>query len=445
MAIVTNVADTNSTAEKPRISIGIRQKVLLVSIIVLLTALAFSGWMALRKERESMLAEINQRGNDISRYVAKSLAFSVVGYDYHTIKLMLDEITASDEVSYAQVTDLKDKVLGESGISDTKSKPDNVVVFHQKITTQGEQIGNLELGISTSRMRSSLESQKYNLLLREALTILLIVIGTFLAMSHIIVKPVSRITQHLRTSIASDGHLKEDIPVLTNDEFGQMAEQFNKLSTQLSTANAQLQSRVDMADRRQLETNAQLKQLNEEFKILSITDPLTGLYNRRHFDELMATEIAMSIQHGNATSILLIDIDHFKAINDTFGHYVGDTILKNLTRTLKNELSHTDAICRIGGEEFAVLCRGTDPASATEMAQKLLKAVESSSLAQGIDDDLVVTISIGIATIPNSRGTHSAEQIYKEVDAALYYSKNHGRNCCTHADLLYKDDKSRTA
>jgi diguanylate cyclase (GGDEF)-like protein len=445
MATTTHITDSINMPGKSRFNLGIRQKVLLVMLVILITALAISCWSALRKEREGMLAEISQRGNDISWYVAKSLSSSMVNLDNHSIKQILDEITTSEDISYTRVTDTKGKVMGESGVSDTKTKSDNMMVFYQKITMQGEQIGNLEMGISTTHMLSRLESQKYNLLLREALIILMIVVGVFLAMSYIIVKPLSRITNHLRTSIATDGHLKENIPILSNDEFGQMARQFNNLSTQLFTANTQLQSRVDMADRRLLETNAQLKQLNEEFKILSITDPLTGLFNRRHFDELMTTEIGMSIRHGDANSILLIDIDHFKAINDTFGHYVGDTVLKNLTRILKNTLRHTDAICRIGGEEFAVLCRRADAISATEIAEKLLKEVENSALAQDVDDDLVVTISIGIATVPNSRGTHTAEQVYKDVDTALYYSKNHGRNCCTHADLLYNEDKTRTA
>ena len=154
---------------------------------------------------------------------------------------------------------------------------------------------------------------------------------------------------------------------------------------------------------------------------------------------MMTTEISMSRRHGDANSIMLIDIDHFKAINDTFGHYVGDTVLKNLTNTLKENLRHTDAICRIGGEEFAVLCKRADPLAAIEIAEKLRTQVENTPLARGIDDDLVVTVSIGIVSIPNDRGTDSAEELFKDADSALYYSKNHGRNCVTHADSLYSE------
>jgi diguanylate cyclase (GGDEF)-like protein len=439
---MTNSTDTMAAANSSRTNrfkLGVRQKVLLVLLTVLLTALTVSGWMALRQERATMLSEINQRGNDISRYVAKSLSFSIVGYDYHTIQLMLDEITASEEVSYAVVTNMRGKVMGESGISAKESNPDSQVVFTQNIYIEDEQVGKLEMGLSTTRVLGRLEEQKYSLFKREALIILLIALGEFLALSYLIIKPVSKISDYLRNSIDKDGHLIENIPISSNDEFGHMAKQFNRLGYRLNEANKKLQSKVEVADRQLIETNAQLKQLNEEFKILSITDPLTGLFNRRHFNELMTTEISMSRRHGDANSIMLIDIDHFKAINDTFGHYVGDSVLKNLTNTLKDNLRHTDAICRIGGEEFAVLCKRADPVAAIEIAEKLRTQVENTPMARGIDDDLVVTVSIGIVSIPNNRGADTAEQLFKDADNALYYSKNHGRNCVTHADALHNE------
>jgi diguanylate cyclase (GGDEF)-like protein len=331
--------------------------------------------------------------------------------------------------------------MGESGISFKDAPPDTMVIFQQKIFIEDEQVGNLELGLSTARTFERLEAQKFSLLKREALIILLIAFGEFLALSYIIVRPVSHITEYLRNNIDKDGHLVDSIPIITRDEFGHMANQFNELTSQINEANEKLQSKVDVADRQLLETNSQLKQLNEEFKLLSITDPLTGLFNRRHFDELMTTEINLSNRHGDDNSVLLIDIDFFKGINDTYGHFVGDTVLKALTATLQENLRQTDAVCRIGGEEFAVLCKRADPEAAMEIAEKLRKAVESTALAKEIDAELIVTISIGVASVPNERGSNTPELLFKDVDNALYYSKNHGRNCSTHADLLHSEPK----
>ena len=442
MANLPNFSATTSESSTFRFKLGVRQKVMLVLLTVLLLALSISGWLALRAERANILDETNLRGTDISRYVAKSLSFSIVGYDYHTIQLMLDEITSSDEISYAVVTNTRGSIMGESGISYKDAPPDTMVVFRQKVFIDDEQVGDLELGLSTARTFERLENQKFSLLKREALIILLIALGEFLALSYIIVRPVSKITEYLRNNIGKDGELGESIPVTSSDEFGHMANQFNQLSSQLNEANRKLQSKVEVADRQLLETNKQLKQLNEEFKLLSITDPLTGLFNRRHFDELMTTEIGLSNRHGDDNSVLLIDIDFFKGINDTYGHYVGDTVLKSLTSTLVENLRQTDAVCRIGGEEFAILCKRADAGAAMEIAEKLRKAVESTPLAKDIDDELVVTISIGVASIPNTRGSNTPELLFKDVDNALYYSKNHGRNCCTHADLLYSEPKA---
>jgi len=441
MANLPNFSAAASESSAFRLKLGVRQKVMLVLLTVLLTALTISGWLALRTERANILKETNQRGAEISRYVARSLSISIAGYDIETVQLMLDELTSSDEISYAAVTNMQGNIMSESGISYNDSSQENVVNFNQTIYIDNEEIGILDLGVSSARTLKRLEDQKFTLLKREALIILLIAFGEFLALSYIIVRPVSKITEYLRNNIGKDGELGESIPVTSNDEFGHMANQFNQLSSQLNEANRKLQSKVEVADRQLLETNKQLQQLNEEFKLLSITDPLTGLFNRRHFDELMNTEIGLSNRHGDDNSVLLIDIDFFKGINDTYGHYVGDAVLKSLTSTLVDNLRQTDAVCRIGGEEFAVLCKRADAGAAMEIAEKLRKAVENTALAKDIDDELVVTISIGVASIPNMRGANTPELLFKDVDNALYYSKNHGRNCCTHADLLHSEAK----
>ena len=442
MTKLANLSTIVSKAGGFRFKIGVRQKVMLVLLTVLLTALTISGWLALRAEHASILDETKLRGAEISRFVAKSLSISIVGYDYHTIQLMLDELTSSDEISYAAVSNMQGNIMSESGISDKNSPQENVVSFTQTIYIDNDQIGTLELGLSTARTLKRLENQKNTLLKREALIILLIAFGEFLALSYIIVRPVSQITKYLRNNLDKDGHLVESIPVITNDEFGHMAAQFNKLTTQINQANEKLQSKVEVADRQLIETNARLQQLNEEFKLLSITDPLTGLFNRRHFDELMTTEMNLSNRHGDDNSVLLIDIDFFKGINDTYGHFVGDTVLQSLTSVLVDNLRQTDAVCRIGGEEFAILCKRADANSAMEIAEKLRMAVESTPLAKDIDEELVVTISVGVASVPNSRGSNTPELLFKDVDNALYYSKNHGRNCCTHADQLHNEQKS---
>ena len=435
----------NPPLKMPRFRLGVRQKVLLVLLTVLLTALSVSGWLALREEKANLMKEIDQRGSYIGRFVAHSLAFSVVGYDYHTIQLLLDELTSSDEIDYAKVSNAKGNTMGESGTASwgtniEQASNDGLVMFTNDIQIDGESVGTLQLGFTTTHVMSRLENQKFTLLKREALIILLIALGEFLALSYIIVRPVGKITDFLRSNVDKEGQLVGSIPLVSNDEFGQLAHQFNDLSGQLNEANKKLHSKIESADRRLLETNQQLKQLNDEFKLLSITDPLTGLFNRRHFDELMENEVSMSNRHGDPNSILLIDIDFFKAINDTYGHYVGDVVLKALTKTLQENIRHTDAICRLGGEEFAILCKRADKVGAMELAEKLREIIERTPMIPDTDDELMITISIGVASVPDGNGKTTPKQLYKDVDTALYYSKNNGRNRVTHVNELHHED-----
>nr|WP_246540543.1 GGDEF domain-containing protein [sulfur-oxidizing endosymbiont of Gigantopelta aegis] len=171
--------------------------------------------------------------------------------------------------------------------------------------------------------------------------------------------------------------------------------------------------------------------MNEELKRLSFTDVLTGLYNRRHFEDLMKTEIEMSLRHGDDNSLILIDIDFFKKINDSYGHDAGDIILKEVANNMKAQLRNTDILCRVGGEEFIVLCKRANIQNAMEIAEKLRSSVEKQKhIFQG--KPINVTVSLGVATIPDIAKTITTTEFYKYSDLALYASKKTGRNKVTH-------------
>ena len=417
--------------------LGVRQKVLLVLMCVLLTALTVSGWMALEEEKLSILKEVNQRGSDISRFAAKSLVYSVVGYDYHTIDLLLKEIVKSEDVGYSKVVNLKGNTMAEAGtiIKDTPSK---MVVFDEKIVLDGDDVGVLTLGFSTTKTMQRLEIQKFALIKREAFIILLIAFGEFIALSFIIIKPVSTISKSLHERESEDGLAMGTIPITSNDEFGELARQFNDLSSNLNIATSELQSRIDYADNELIKTNnvlldrsKELTELNKEFKKLSITDALTGLFNRRYFEETLADEMEITKRHGDISSILVIDIDYFKKVNDTYGHLHGDNVIKMIAEVMKGRLRETDVLCRIGGEEFVVICRRADKMDAMGLAEDIRKTIEGQVTNTG-KGTIKVTISIGIVTVTMDNIDTHAENMFKFADIALYHSKDNGRNRVTH-------------
>lgn len=417
--------------------LGVRQKVMLILLSVLLTALTVSGWMALKQEKDNTLKEINQRGSDISRFVAKSLSFSVVGYDYHTIQLLLNEITLAEDIGYAKVISSKGNTMAESGTVSTEGKA-KLVMFNQDIKLKNDIIGNLILGLSTETTIQRLEQQKYALFKREALIILMIAFGEFLALSYIIIRPVSLMSSSLNNSVDKDGRIVGEVPVISRDEFGQLADLFNNLSAQLNDANNRLQSKIQLADKKLINSNRklrkqseELKNISEDFKKMSVTDELTGLHNRRRFEELMKTEMELSRRHGDINSIMIIDIDHFKSVNDNYGHPCGDSVLKDVSQILKENLRKTDVLCRIGGEEFVALCKRADKNAAMEIAEKLRACINNEMLVFE-EHTLKVTISIGVSTIDKDSTENDRDSLYKQADYAVYHSKDNGRNQVTH-------------
>ena len=428
---------------------GVRQKVLLILLSVLLIGLTVSGWLALKQEERDTLKEINQRGSDISRFVAKSLAYSVLGYDFHTLQLLIDEITFAEDIGYAKVVNVRGNTMAEAGESGEGKNP-ILVMFNQDIRLEEEIIGSLTLGLSTESILKRLESQKFALIKREAFVILMIALGEFLALSLFIIRPVSVMSESLSDSIDENGKIVGKVPVISEDEFGNLARQFNLLSSQLNDANSQLQSKIDLADKQLIQNNRQLvkqseelQQLNVEFRKLSVTDSLTGLHNRRRCEELMKTEMQMSLRHGDTNSILVIDIDHFKKINDKFGHPGGDTVLKQVADNLKANLRKTDILCRVGGEEFVALCKRADKRAATAIGEKMRRDIEAKINRIG-DEKVSVTISVGIATTNEMNVNQGSEELYREADAAVYHSKDSGRNQITHYDDLLRDKNNTT-
>lgn len=427
--------------------LGVRQKVLLILMTVLLLALSVSSWFTLQQEKQSTLEQINQRGSDISRFVAKALSFSVVGYDYHTIQLLIDEVTLSEDVGYAKVISAKGNTMAES-----RSTPVNgesaLVVFNEDILLENKKVGSLVLGLSTQKTIESLEEHKYTQLKREAIIILLIAIGEFLALSYIIIRPVSHITRSLSDNVDDKGVITKQLPVLSKDEFGHMAEAFNRLGEQLNRTNAKLHSKIQLADKELVKTNKRLKKqsrdlesLNQEFKKISVTDSLTGAFNRRYFEELIKSDIEMTHRYGDANSMLLIDVDHFKAVNDNYGHPCGDKVLINIAEILNSSLRVSDTLCRIGGEEFAVLCKRSNKKDSLIIAEKLRSAVEST-MVNCAAKQVKCTISIGITTIVGKGTKYDQHDIYRQSDIAVYHSKQTGRNQAIHYDDLDESDKS---
>jgi diguanylate cyclase (GGDEF)-like protein len=159
----------------------------------------------------------------------------------------------------------------------------------------------------------------------------------------------------------------------------------------------------------------------------AVKDPLTRVYNRRYADERLASELAFALRHGAPLSVLLLDVDHFKRINDALGHAGGDAVLRVLGATLQRMVRVEDVVARWGGEEFVVLARGIDGRSALIFAERIRRLVAALSIPWDADR-LRVTVSVGVATCSPAKRFHSAEALVEAADRALYRAKAAGRN-----------------
>jgi diguanylate cyclase (GGDEF)-like protein len=173
------------------------------------------------------------------------------------------------------------------------------------------------------------------------------------------------------------------------------------------------------------------RQMREKLERLAITDDLTKLYNARNFYIRLSAEIDRAVRYEHPLSLLLLDIDYFKDYNDTYGHLEGNTVLARLGELIRNCLRRLDSAYRYGGEEFTVILPETDGASAQHVARRLAKVISRESFSPTTQDDVKITVSIGIAQYMVGE---NMETFIKRADMAMYSSKEQGRNRITFLD-----------
>ncbi len=162
---------------------------------------------------------------------------------------------------------------------------------------------------------------------------------------------------------------------------------------------------------------------------MAVTDQLTGLYNRRYLASHLSAMFDRAFWTGQPLSIMILDLDHFKSINDTYGHDAGDKVLQEFAERIKNSVRGIDLACRYGGEEFLVAMPDTDLRFASVVAERLRQEVANSPVVlNGGRDEINVTVSIGLASSENGPKDDTSQRLIKRADEALYSAKNSGRN-----------------
>jgi len=229
-------------------------------------------------------------------------------------------------------------------------------------------------------------------------------------------------------------------PEKGSDEIGVLGRAFNEMIERLERNRIELEgNRVEIEDANQklVGRNQELQRINEVFHQLSITDDLTKLHNHRFFQDHLPREISRAARTREPLSLILIDIDDFKQLNDLHGHSVGDSVLKQTAEVMNGVVRDMDLLARYGGEEFALLASQTDLEGATALAEKMRITVSGTRfpfLCPEGASELSITVSIGVAQFNGD-----PKALFNDADRALYRAKGQGKDCVVAAELVRSD------
>lgn len=217
---------------------------------------------------------------------------------------------------------------------------------------------------------------------------------------------------------------------IENNELSQLQGHMNRMLAAIEKDREELLE-DEQAKRNQLEDavarrTAALQISNEKLKALATKDSLTGALNRGSFFQTAQHLLVLAQRQKSPASFILMDLDYFKAINDTYGHFIGDKVLIHFVETIRSFLRKSDLIGRVGGEEFAIFLSGTGTEDAFLLADKIRQAISASTLEV---DGKAVTYTVSLGVDSSEPNDHSIDQLFKRADLKLYRAKDKGRNC----------------
>lgn len=308
------------------------------------------------------------------------------------------------------------------------SKPEFITSYRKKqFLVNFEYNSDYDLGLFLLQPKSDIDAQAATtkqISIVIMLTFMIVIAIMAIWMYRLLGRPLNKLISHMGR--ISNGEL--DIAQIQvgkrRDEIGCLAETFNQMHETIKRQIEELNSHRDMLEQEVKERTKELEQANRRLDLISRTDELTGLPNRREMNETIANEIGRTQRSNKPFSFIFIDIDHFKAINDTYGHACGDEILKAVSQSIRGLLRKYDVFARYGGEEFLTLLPETDLEGAAVVAERFRRKIEMMTVHYG-DYTINVTITLGVARFDHRLG---ADRSIQMADKALYQGKESGRN-----------------
>jgi len=379
---------------------SIKITIILGILLALLCSFGGAGWYVISALEKKLYQEFTLERTRLTEKIAAAMAEPIYFLSPNNAGLVLTLIKQDPSIVSLNVYDhLNDMPFINIDIPARKSGKlftNQADIFYNKT-----HVGELKVVFNNIRQQKEMKNKRELMITVFAYTFLVNLIIMFPLVHFIIFKPLSRLS-HQATNFQGN-ELERSFHWRENSEIGIVGRSF------------------EMARKAILSLIAELRKSNDKLARAAVTDKLTGLFNRHKADSVLEAEINRAKRYGSIFSVILIDIDHFKEVNDTFGHQTGDMVLSLFAKLLIQHTRKNDLVARWGGEEFIIVCPETPLAEGVQLAEKLRLTAEAA------DFPIVrkQTASLGVAffTAPESLA-----QLISRVDAALYQAKKSGRN-----------------
>jgi len=431
---------------------SLASKFVSLSVVIVFILMSISAYINFRAQQATIIDNLKTQNSMLGNFIASIAPAALVTSNYAVLDEYMKEIGDGEDVVYATVLAADGKALTSyvqrrnAYVADIVNQQreinikhlidvlnNNPEIIHQRypIIVEKKILGNFVIGLSKTRVEQLTRSILLGFILASIIFSILIGLAIYIVFRIYTLRPILQLVRGAHR--VSTGSFDEEVNVYSQDELGRLAQSFNQMmhkikhtSEEKDSVLRQIQDLNQSLEQRVEQRTRELEVANQKLEKLALHDALTNLPNRFCIQDNLHCGIADAKLTGSPFTVIMMDLDRFKEINDTLGHDSGDQLLVEVGKRLQKVLRPTDLIGRLGGDEFAILLPDTDEVGAAIVAQKMLIALEPPfSLA-----DMAFTIgaSLGIAAYPKHGGTTSV--LLKSADVAMYQAKNNKLGYC---------------
>jgi len=355
---------------------------------------------------------------------APTLRKAIWDLDEEQTKKLIDGVVSTTSVISIQIVDMKGIKIHEAGVSLDKNNLTEDVFFQEFDMVYNDiYIGKAILYSNTFVVLKKVQNDFIILIINSIIKSLALWFLVLVVAKKLITNPLKKLTDELE-GIDLDNMINKNISLnLTEkNELSIVEQAFNKMIKKLKHTYDKLDKLNKNLENKVKSRTKNLEKLNQELEIMANTDPLTGAYNRRYFYSVSKSMVSLVVRDKKDLSVVMIDIDKFKNINDKYGHDVGDIVIKELVVIVLDVIRKSDVLARFGGEEFAIILPNTTIKGAEIVAQKIRTRIEDSIVLNKIK----YTVSIGVSKLLENE--NDIDNILIRADKALFLAKEAGRN-----------------